>query len=160
MKLLDRLMSKTIKEGDCLLWVGSKNHKGYGKIRIGSRKDGTRKMVFTHRLSYELHNKEKLTKDILVCHSCDTPSCVNPHHLWAGTNSDNMKDMANKGRSARKHGEDNPCSKLTNKQVINILSSNEKGTVLAKRHGVSSTAVYHIRKGRSWNQLTKRSEAA
>ena len=76
---------------DCWNWLGGKNNLGYGLIRDGDR------MRTTHRVSYEA-NKGSIPHNLVVCHSCDNPSCVNPDHLWLGTMADNMQDMISKGR--------------------------------------------------------------
>ena len=67
--------------------------RGYTQIRIGKKK------YHMHRLSFEIH-KGKIPKGMLILHTCDTPACCNPEHLWYGTQSDNMKDCYAKGRSA------------------------------------------------------------
>lgn len=90
--LAARLMARVKKdENGCWIWQGSKMNKGYGMIAHN------RKMLTTHRVSYEIH-KGKIPKGSLVCHSCDVPSCVNPDHLWLGSYSDNRVDCLNKGR--------------------------------------------------------------
>jgi hypothetical protein len=88
-KFLDRI-EKT--ESGCWLWLGSKSCEGYGQVTIQGETIGT------HRFSY-LYFKGEDSGDLLICHECDNPPCVNPKHLWLGTNSDNMQDMLAKGRA-------------------------------------------------------------
>ena len=59
------------------------------------------KTVMMARVVWEAHNCEPLPDDMLVLHSCDNPSCINPNHLFIGTPADNMTDMACKGRSIK-----------------------------------------------------------
>lgn len=78
---------------ECWEWTGERNDKGYGQLRqCGKYKK-------SHRLSYEHFTGRQLGK-LLCCHTCDNPSCVNPNHLFAGTNQDNMDDCVRKGRHA------------------------------------------------------------
>lgn len=99
--------------GNCWVWVGQRDHRGYGRFRVGSMADGTRKKVFAHRFSYALLNP--LSPDLLVLHHCDNPSCVRPDHLYAGDGFDNGRDMSVRGRAcsgerraAMQRGEKNP----------------------------------------------------
>lgn len=82
----------------CWLWTYRINEWGYGFFSTGSDKTKTRKKFYAHRYSYELF-KGPIPKGLLVCHSCDTPACVNPDHLWVGTDADNNKDCTSKGRN-------------------------------------------------------------
>jgi len=75
----------------CQVWLGSVADHGYGRIRI----DGVLHKV--HRLSYEIH-KGEIPSGLLVCHTCDVRCCLNPEHLFLGTNQDNRIDASNKGR--------------------------------------------------------------
>jgi len=76
----------------CWLWLGALQNAGSGYGRLGG--------LYAHRLSYE-HFRGPLGPGMYACHHCDTPQCVNPDHLFAGTNQDNRDDAANKGRLKR-----------------------------------------------------------
>lgn len=93
--LKDRFWPKVEKAGpgDCWLWTAGVDGHGYGKVKIEGR------CLKASRVSWELHNGA-IPEGLDVCHSCDTPLCVNPSHLWLGTQLDNMRDMAAKGRRA------------------------------------------------------------
>ncbi len=81
----------------CWLWTGSeRNDDGYGELWVNGR------MRRAHRIAFELY-KSPIPNGMMVLHSCDTPLCVNPAHLFLGTNSDNIKDSYAKGRS-KPHG--------------------------------------------------------
>lgn len=88
---MQRFWNKVEKTDGCWLWTASKNRQGYGYFRF----DG--KMMKAHRMAWLLVHGE-IPEGMLVCHTCDNPSCVNPEHLWLGTNQDNQNDMNAKGR--------------------------------------------------------------
>lgn len=89
--VLERFWSKVQKTDSCWLWKGAKNQFGYGFFRLGSRNE------VAHRVSYNWI-KGEIPSGLLVLHTCDNPSCVNPDHLFIGTHSDNMRDMYRKKR--------------------------------------------------------------
>ena len=90
-----RFWAKVDVTGDCWLWTGAKNHQGYGRVQLGRRGEG---VIRAHRLAWQLANGDSIPSGMFVCHTCDTPSCVRPSHLWLGTRLDNMRDCARKGR--------------------------------------------------------------
>lgn len=80
----------------CFLWTRATNQSGYGQI--GFRRSGKHIKILAHRLAWILAFGE-IPQDLLVLHRCDVPSCINPQHLFLGTQSDNMQDAARKGRT-------------------------------------------------------------
>ena len=95
-QLFDRhCLKKSIDE--CWEWQGYRNKKNYGVTRIGGRNS---KAFLAHRLSWTIHFGE-IPHGMHVCHKCDNPPCVNPNHLFIGTNQDNIMDRVAKGRSSK-----------------------------------------------------------
>ncbi len=94
MTLLQRFEAKVIPvtESGCWLWMGASNHRGYGLISVD------KKTFLSHRISWGLH-RFPIPDGLHVCHHCDVPACVNPDHLFLGTNMDNMMDKVRKGRA-------------------------------------------------------------
>lgn len=129
----------------CWLWLGSVNSTGYG--RLGQRQAAIRA---AHRLSFVAYRGE-IPPGIAVLHRCDEPSCVNPHHLFLGTLSDNVQDCIAKRRHITKRGDANPCAKLTREAVAVIRSETTTSiSDLACRFGVSRRAVRFARNGETW----------
>lgn len=89
-------MRVSIKSLDsCWEFQGAKLEKGYGRVSIGNKVDSI------HRLSYQLFIGP-IPKGFQVCHRCDNPKCINPFHLFTGSNTDNMRDASIKGRLLKK----------------------------------------------------------
>ena len=133
----------------CWTWNGGVNACGYGQFRLGS------KMVYAHRLAWMIAFGDIPFPGAEVMHSCDNPSCVNPDHLMPGTHTDNMQDMAQKGRAKGKlSGEANGRATLTADQVADIRRAYEltKGSVsyIAKTFGISRGTAGNIIAGRTW----------
>lgn len=96
----------------------------------------------------------KIPKGLSILHKCDNPSCINPAHLFLGTQADNIKDMRSKGRNPK--GEDYNHAKLNNNDVRNIrllLLEGMPQTKIALLHNVSRTAIYHIKTGQTWSHI-------
>ena len=92
----ERFWDRIIEQGDCLIWTGGKDKDGYGKFNI--KEKGRKTMhLRTHRVAYEVY-VGSIPEGMLVCHTCDNPSCCNPDHLWLGFAADNNRDTREKGR--------------------------------------------------------------
>jgi hypothetical protein len=133
-----------VELGDkCWIWKGATLRTGYGAFGIGPRK--------SHRVSYELFNGP-IPPGKMVCHSCDNPPCVNPEHLWIGTNRENILDSIKKGRKPAMKGELNGMAKIKKMDAENIRNMGGKFTqsILAHKFGISRTQVSRILGGKRW----------
>lgn len=89
-----RFWLKVEKTETCWLWVAAKRN-GYGVLGRGKRGEP---LVYAHRLSYQIHNNSIIPHGKEICHACDVRACVNPHHIYLGTRSDNMRDAWERGK--------------------------------------------------------------
>lgn len=145
--------SKPDKNG-CIKWLGALDKNGYGRIKPKGHK-----RMRVHRYSYE-HFIGEIPEDYCVCHKCDNPSCVNPEHLFLGTNKENSLDREKKGRSARNligiPMKLLPNSKLTKEDVLRIRELIKEGTKqidIAKMYNIHRSTVLHIKKRFTWYHI-------
>lgn len=152
---IGRFWTKVDKTGGCWFWTAHRDTKGYGKFNAG---DGPSTWV-AHRYSWTLANGP-IPDGLTVCHRCDNPPCVNPAHLFLGTNADNTADRDAKLRMAR--GTRNARSKLTPEQVQRIremFTAGRSNRLIALDFGVREASIYQIRHGLTWAWLTTEPEA-
>lgn len=153
----ERFWRFVVKTDACWQWIGkSVNRKGYGQIGLGGKYG---KHITAHRLSYIIH-KGEIPEGLVIMHSCDNPWCVNPDHLTAGTQSENIIDAIAKGRKALPNlpyhaGETHPSAKLNEAQAREVRFSGRPLKELAKELGISYTTARRIRAGIIWKVLDK-----
>ncbi len=143
-KRFDDLLAMIAVETDaCIEWPFAKVDDGYGTITINYKP-----YRVTH-ISWEIHNKLPIPEGKRVCHSCDNPPCINPKHLFIGTNSENMQDASRKHRIA--HGVRCHSAKLTDEIVREIRTATHlTRRELAKKYGVSEANISQVRLRRTW----------
>lgn len=149
-----RLEKRSIPEPNsgCLLWLGeiSQGDRGYGRIRVGGKKGPLWK---THRAAWACE-RGPIPEGLFVCHKCDVRSCINPAHLFLGTNADNMADMKTKGRARPGAiGEAHHNAKLTAAQVIAIRTDRRKIKDICAEYGIKKSMVCYLRAGKFWKHL-------
>ena len=138
---IERVLAKVERAGDCLIFTGHTNRKGYGPVSPGP--DGE---SLAHRIVYA-HAAGPIPGGLLVRHSCDTPACVERQHLALGTAADNSADMVGRGRSPRSTNEKSGKAKLTDSQVAAIRSLSKEGLTrveLGRRFGVHAAHIGRI----------------
>src|SRR5690606_1459384 len=144
--------------GGCWVWIGSKNERGYGRFSF-RRRPFTGKTQYAHRVSYFGANGTLGHAGIVICHSCDNPSCVNPDHLEAGTQSYNMQGAVERGRCDAVRGSANAKSKPTEEAVEEIRRRYQRGTpgrgamTLAREYGEDRSLITRIVNGERWRHV-------
>lgn len=141
-----RFLSKIQKlNNGCWVWIGSEHKGGYGKFSYVL--NGTPTTTRAHRYSFMLKYGFMPSPTSLICHTCDNPRCVNPEHLFMGSNQDNSDDKLKKNRQS---------SKLNNAQFLKIRQLYAQGTVpveLAKLFHMTSKTIYDVIRRRTWKHI-------
>ncbi len=127
----------------CWIWQGYKDAGGYGRARFRG------KLWKASRLAWRFAHKDPGKKHVL--HICDVRACINPEHLFLGTNADNVRDMLSKDRQAK--GARQGACKLTEKQVLQIRRAEGTQAEMSKKYGVSQVSISGIRLGKTWRHL-------
>lgn len=152
----------------CWEWPLSRHPLGYGQVYVSGLSQRA------HRAAWELL-VETIPTGMYICHRCDNPPCINPSHLYVGTQVENMRDMRERGRTtaarypevARENGRivgtknthargaSNPGAKLSPQQVDEIRRDNRRTKELVSAYGVNRSTVQRIRNGSLWPTMVK-----
>jgi hypothetical protein len=157
--LKERFEKKVQKTDGCHLWTAGTNHEGYGVIR-----DEDGRCTVAHRVAYELYvgpipyhpdNGSRGATGIVVRHTCDNPSCVNPEHLRIGTQADNMKDRVDRGRWVGNGGfGTGPKLKIHQAYLIKRRFRDGASCIdIANEFGISRAMASRIKNGTAWSQV-------
>lgn len=151
----DKFWNKVDKTDQCWIWTG-RTYRKYGAYSHKGKK------YRAHRAVWEsIHGA--IPVGMVICHKCDNPSCVNPDHLFIGTQADNVRDCKEKGRI--RHGDylpppirgsANPNAKLKESDVIEIRKAHQNGATqlgIAKQYGVHPSIIWQIIHGRAWTHV-------
>jgi hypothetical protein len=142
-------------ESGCWEWQKGKV-EGYGALCVGSMAGNNLTTALAHRLSYRLF-VEKIPKGLLVLHRCNNRKCVNPEHLYAGTNQDNTNDKMRAGMALGATGESGGHSKLTEEDVIEMRKMRQETGMsykkLANLFNVSDSAAWSACTKKTWKHI-------
>lgn len=131
---------------ECWECKGGKTKDGYGKFWLG-------KTMKSHKVSYLIYRGE-IAHGRCVLHKCDNRKCVNPKHLWLGTQKENIQDMIKKGRAIKATGERNGGAKLRWQEVTEIRDLYKTGRFsyndFARKYHVSESTIKRLMTNKTW----------
>jgi hypothetical protein len=138
----------TKTEGGCWLWRLSQDKDGYGRTCFLGKVDKA------HRVAWMLYHGP-VPEELCVLHKCDVPACINPDHLFLGTELDNAQDRDTKGRTGDTAGEKNGAVKLTwpvVRQIRKELAEGLEQVPIAEKYGVSKSLISQIHTNKIWRE--------
>jgi HNH endonuclease len=149
-KLIQRLLKNSTLNPltGCWDWTKSVTKWGYGHINVNG------KIKLAHRISYEAIHP--LPTHLCVLHKCDNPRCINPEHLFLGTNADNVRDKVSKGRQSKigqSKGENHSLAKLSNNDVLFIRASSLPQKELAVQFNTTQSNISLIKNRVKWTHI-------
>lgn len=135
--------SMPVPECGCWIWMRSLNQRGYGQMSFEGYPTSA------HRVSYQVFRGE-IPEGKHVLHTCDVRVCVNPDHLYLGTDVENCRDRMVRGRHKKP-----PVTKLnlTEEQIREIRQSSERYSVLGRRYGICGATCKKVKLGLSGGPL-------
>jgi hypothetical protein len=157
---VQRVLEKTVflPWSGCWIFTGAVNKGGYGIVGLGKRGESNDR---AHRITYR-HFKGETPSGMFVCHTCDVRCCVNPDHLFLGTNQNNVDDMVKKKRNSKPPrnlhvvGEKHPLSKFSDQQVLQLREMHKSGSSiykLAKDYKVANSTMQRIIQGKRYKNV-------
>lgn len=149
---MKRFWGKTKHADGCKEWTAYRDRNGYGRFRF----NGENRLA--HRIAYKLYYGID-PKELFVCHTCDNPSCIEPTHLFLGTQKDNMDDMRHKGREPSRVGQNNGCSRLKDGEVAYIKKMLELGFLqkdIAEDFDVTQQLISRIKNNKAWSHIDEK----
>ena len=149
----ERFWAKVDKRGpdECWEWTAGTNSGGYGDIKVAGRH------IKAHRLAFQWLCGP-IPEGICVCHHCDNPLCVNPDHLFLGTQAENIadRDAKDRGRGAGPRGEANGSAKLTKadvREIRQLCAGGKAQEAVGKRYGISQSNISDIVNRKTWAHI-------
>lgn len=138
-------------ETGCHVWTGAKERCGYGQIKINGKTVRVHRWIFAREFG-------EIPDGQYVLHHCDNPSCINPTHLFLGTQRENMLDMVAKGRGGHPRGaaHTRPMAKLTEDGVRLIRALVQDGMLqseVARVVGASRACISDVMTGKTWRHV-------
>jgi hypothetical protein len=146
----ESFLPSILDDRSCWEWQGGKGPNGYGAI-AAPPSPGIKqpRKILAHRAAWEIYHAQPVPIGLNVCHRCDNRRCVNPLHLFLGTQKENLRDMMIKNR--------HPSKRLSSEQALSILRDPRPSRIVARDFGISHRQVLNIRRGLQWKHLSSQS---